>query len=188
MHIIVDIDNTIADRTAGLNRQCRLEHGHELKEACFMRYNIFPTLEASHGYSYITWVHNLFSSPEFYGSLYPYRDAATTLDTFDAAGAKITYCTARSKNLGDVTETWLGEHDFPPGEIVHTRDKWLLRCDILIDDCPEILHLLQSYNKRTTVVSMLHPYSHEYGYPADLYFSNWEGLSDSLQVFAYYLR
>lgn len=188
MHIIIDIDNTIADLTSGLKKRCRIDQGHALMEACFKQYDIFPTLHESHGPSYVKWARSLFSDRGFYSSLDPYYHAADTLEGISAAGAKITYCTARHKNLGGVTENWLGENGFPTGEIIYKRGKWLLLGDMLIDDCPEILRMSKHHLRNIFLGSLLHPYSHEHGYPADLYFSNWQGLDDILQAFTILLR
>jgi hypothetical protein len=60
--------------------------------------------------------------------------------------------------VGDTYE-WIEKHDLPADEVHILEDKWLVECDVYLDDGPHILPKLVKHRPQSTVCRYVRPWN-----------------------------
>lgn len=146
MNILIDIDNTLAEFDAGFLKVWRQLYPDEMYVPLEKRTTFHP--HKDYPEQFHQKIHDICHAKNFILNLEPVSGGIDAVRAFLEAGHDVRFCTSYLFNYKFcVVEkyAWIEKHfgiDFIE-KIIITRDKTLIRGDILIDDKPEISGIVE---------------------------------------------
>lgn len=91
--------------------------------------------------------------------LEPFPGAVDALVELANGGHEIVVVTTKPEFAVDDTHEWIDKHDIPAKEVHILEDKWLVDCDVYLDDGPHILPGLVENRPDRTVCRYVRPWN-----------------------------
>jgi 5'(3')-deoxyribonucleotidase len=92
--------------------------------------------------------------------LEPYPGAIEALRDLDAKGHQIVILTFKPEYAVEDTYEWIRRHGIPTNEVHILEEKWLVDCDVYLDDGPHVLPDLVANRPNDTVCRYVRPWNH----------------------------
>ena len=161
MIILVDMDGPLANFEKGFLDKWRRKYSDETYVALKDRKDFY--IESDYPKTLVKKIQKIFLSPGFFLSLEPVSGAIESINLMRKLGHDVYICTAPYVNTTCGPEKWIWVEKYLGKEwlsrLIITRDKTLVRGNILIDDKPNIIgrlspiweHILfdEPYNRKT---------------------------------------
>lgn len=91
--------------------------------------------------------------------LEPFPGAIDALHSLADAGHEIVIITMKPDFAVDDTHEWIAKHQVPAAEVHILEDKWLIECDVYVDDAPHIIRGLAEHRPGSTVCRYVRPWN-----------------------------
>ncbi len=91
--------------------------------------------------------------------LEPFAGAIDALRCLDAAGHEIVILTAKPDFAVEDTHEWIAAHQIPTAEVHILEEKWMVDCDVYLDDGPHILPALLTHRPDRVVCRFVRPWN-----------------------------
>ena len=160
MRLGIDLDGVVADFNAGWIRLHRDEFGSELHPEMVVTWDGlhelggFADMEA-----FWQWAQGNEDRPSIFRHLDVYPDALDTLHALDRAGHDIVIVTTKPRWARIDTLRWLADNALPTAEVHMIDDKYLVDCDVYLDDSPHVLPSLLQHRPDATVCRFIRPWN-----------------------------
>ncbi len=160
MRVGIDLDGVVADFNAGWMRLHADEFGSDLVPEMVTGWDGlhelagFADMEA-----FWTWAQGTDLRPSIFRHLELFDGAATTMRALADAGHEIAIITAKPAWSVPDTLRWIADHELPVTEIHIRHDKYLVDCDVYLDDAPNVLQELSAHRPEATVCRMVRPWN-----------------------------
>jgi 5'(3')-deoxyribonucleotidase len=86
--------------------------------------------------------------------------AVEALRTLDSDGHDLIVLTTKPTFAIDDTHDWIARHEIPATEVFILDDKWLVDCDVYLDDSPYVIPSLLAHRPERTVCRYIRPWNH----------------------------
>lgn len=159
MRLGIDLDGVVANFTEGWMRFYNRDFGTRLAVEDSKRWG--DVVNLTHFASireFWEWTSDLDGRSLFW-HLEPFPGAVDALHTLAEAGHQIIIVTTKPWFAVDDTHDWIEKHEIPAQEIHVLEDKWLVECDIYLDDGPHILPGLVEHRPDSTVCRYVRPWN-----------------------------
>lgn len=159
MRLGIDLDGVVANFTKGWMQFYNREFGTELAVEDSRDWGDLVTLThfADIG-EFWNWTSDLDGRSVFW-HLETFPGAVEALQDLDDAGHDIVVITTKPAFAVDDTREWIAQHGIPAAEIHILEDKWLVPCDVYLDDGPHILPGLVEHRPEATVCRYVRPWN-----------------------------
>jgi 5'(3')-deoxyribonucleotidase len=160
MRLGIDLDGVVANFTRGWMDFYNREFGTDLAEADSTRWN--DVVELTHFENigeFWRWSSDLDGRSLFW-HLEPFDGAVEALETLSNDGHQIVIITTKPRFAVEDTHEWIAKHGIPADEVHILEDKWLVECEVYLDDGPHILPRLVRERPESTVCRYVRPWNH----------------------------
>lgn len=141
MIIKIDIDGVIRDTFAAMCNTYNAQFGTQLTPEDIHSYDTnisFPLIKGLTGTDGNVYFFEEHIEESFLCQ--PLPGAVEAINRLRAAGHHVAICSHQPKKRGrDLTLKFLEQHDIHYDSLHFTREKWLVKSHIIIDDCPDFL-------------------------------------------------
>jgi 5'(3')-deoxyribonucleotidase len=159
MRLGIDLDGVVADFTAGWMRFYNREFGTELTSEDSQRWNDLVDLTHFADIDeFWRWSADLDGHSVFW-HLEPLPGAIDALHALDRIGHDIVVLTTKPDFAIDDTHEWIQIHGIPATEIHILEDKWLIDCEVYLDDGPHVLPRLVAHRPGSLVCRYVRPWN-----------------------------
>ncbi len=175
MRLGIDLDGVVADFTNGWMRLYNDEFGTDLTPDQVETWS--GVLELTHFVTkrdFWRWAHRD-EGPSLFRSLDPYPDALEVLASLNREH-QIVILTAKPSWAVPDTFAWIAEHRLPTREVHILAQKWMVKCDVYLDDSPQQLHDLAYNRPEATVCRFVRPWNRSYPGVVDV--DGWRAFAD----------
>jgi 5'(3')-deoxyribonucleotidase len=158
MRLGIDLDGVVADFTNGWMRLYNAEFGTELTPDLVETWS--GALELTHFTSkrdFWDWAHRDRAVSLFRG-LDTYPEAVSTLRRLSGEH-QIVIITAKPGWAVHDTYAWIAEHRLPTREVHIIAQKWIVSCDVYLDDSPQQLRDLSHSRPEAVVCRFVRPWN-----------------------------
>lgn len=158
MRLGIDLDGVVADFNAGWMERYNAERGTNLTTDLVDHWGAmndltdFPT-----EHNFWEWARND-NGPGLFRHLPLYPDALPALERL-AKNHAIVIITTKPRWAIHDTYAWIADNKIPTREVHITRQKWLVDCDIYLDDGPHNLEVLPRERPDRTVCRFVRPWN-----------------------------
>ena len=160
MRLGIDLDGVVANFTMGWMNFYNKEFGAELEVEDSQRWNDLVDLTHFENMGeFWRWSSDLDGRSLFW-HLEPFPGAIDALQSLADAGHEIVVITTKPDFAVADTHEWIANHDIPAAEIHILEDKWLVECDVYLDDGPHVLPRLVANRPESTVCRYVRPWNH----------------------------
>lgn len=155
----IDLDGVVANFTKGwmhfYNRQfgTELDVEHSKQWGDVVNLTHFADVD-----EFWQWTSDLDGRSVFW-HLEPFPGAVEALEALNDAGHEIVVVTTKPAFAVDDTHEWIARQQIPAAEIHILQDKWLVPCDVYLDDGPHILPALVEHRPEATVCRFVRPWN-----------------------------
>ena len=159
MRLGIDLDGVVANFTKGWMDFYNREFGTEFVVADSKRWN--DLVELTHFANineFWKWSSRLDGRSIFW-HLEPFPGAVDALAALADEGHSIVIITTKPKFAEDDTREWIVRHQIPTTEIHILEDKWVVDCDVYLDDGPHVLPRLVANRPASTVCRYVRPWN-----------------------------
>ncbi len=151
MRLGIDLDGVVAQFNAGWMARHRKEFGSQLDPSMVTGWNGLHELGGFADMDeFWRWFRNG-DGPSSFRHLEPYPEALGTLHRLAASGHEIVILTHKFDWAVADTFSWLGDVGMPSREVHIVADKYLVGCDMYLDDSPLVLPALVEHRPSATV-------------------------------------
>lgn len=158
MRLGIDLDGVVADFNGGWIHAYNRSFGGSVAVDAVTEWDQIPSLtHFKHMGEFWNWARNLNGSSLF-RQLEPYPDAVPALIRL-AADHDVIVVTTKPRWAEIDTYEWLVEHGIPASEVHVTREKWLVDCDVFLDDAPHVLRKLVRERPASLVCRYVRPWN-----------------------------
>lgn len=157
----IDLDGVVADFTKGWMGFYNREFGTNLTVADSVSWD--GLTELTHFDSmgeFWDWASDLDGRSLFW-HLETFPGAVEALHELADEGHHIAILTAKPEFAVHDTFEWLAKHRLPTTEVHILEDKWLVDCDVYLDDSPEVLPRLVDYRGDRLICRFVRPWNTE---------------------------
>jgi 5'(3')-deoxyribonucleotidase len=159
MRLGIDLDGVVADFTSGWMRFYNRDFGTNLTSGDSQRWN--DIVELTHFADvdeFWDWSADLDGRSVFW-HLEPLPGAVDALVSLSESGHDIIVLTTKPAFAVDDTHAWIATHGVPAQEIHILEDKWLVECDVYLDDGPYVLPGLVANRPDKVVCRYVRPWN-----------------------------
>ncbi len=159
MRLGIDLDGVVANFTQGWMNFYNRQFGTRLSVADSQRWH--DLVELTHFADideFWKWCSDLNGRSVFW-HLEPFPGAIEALRSLDEAGHEIVILTTKPSFAIDDTHEWIETHLVPASEIHILEEKWLVDCDVYLDDGPHVLPGLVEHRPAATVCRYVRPWN-----------------------------
>jgi 5'(3')-deoxyribonucleotidase len=159
MQLGIDLDGVVANFTRGWIDFYNRDFGTALVEGDSTRWNDIVELThfANEG-EFWHWSSDLDGRSLFW-HLEPFPGAVAALQSLTEAGHRIVILTTKPDFAVDDTHDWVEKNEVPADEIHILEDKWLIDCDVYLDDGPHLIPRLVRERPESTVCRYVRPWN-----------------------------
>jgi 5'(3')-deoxyribonucleotidase len=151
MRLGIDLDGVVANFNRGWMTRYNREFGASLDETQVNHWDAAADLtHFPHMREFWEWAKGDATRASIFRSLEPYPGALATLDRL-AVNHHLIILTVKPRWAIADTFNWLADHHLPTREVHMVRRKWLVPCDIYLDDSPHLLPQLAEHRPEATV-------------------------------------
>jgi 5'(3')-deoxyribonucleotidase len=159
MRLGIDLDGVVANFTLGWMSFYNREFGTELEVADSKRWNDLVDLTHFKNIGeFWRWSSDLDGRSLFW-HLEPFPGAIDSVRSLAEAGHQIVVITTKPDFAVTDTHEWIDKHGIPTTEIHILEDKWLVSCDVYLDDGPHVLPGLVANRPEATVCRFVRPWN-----------------------------
>lgn len=159
MRLGIDLDGVVANFTKGWMDFYNREFGTQLSIDDSRKWNDLVDLTHFADIDqFWKWSSDLDGRSVFW-HLEPFPGAVEALSALHESGHDIVIVTTKPAFAVDDTHEWIESHRIPTDEIHILEDKWLVSCDIYLDDGPHILPSLLEHRPEATVCRYVRPWN-----------------------------
>jgi 5'(3')-deoxyribonucleotidase len=167
MRLGIDLDGVVADFNGGWTRAYNSDFGTSISAERVTEWDQIPSLTHFHHMGeFWRWARSL-AGGSLFRHLDPYPEAIPALIRL-AGDHDVIVVTTKPHWAELDTYQWLVDHGVPATEVHITRDKWLVDCDIFLDDAPHVLHRLVAERPSSVVCRFVRPWNHPIGGAVDI--------------------
>jgi 5'(3')-deoxyribonucleotidase len=160
MRLGIDLDGVVADFNAGWIRLHRDEFGSDLRPEMVTTWDGLHELGGfADMRAFWRWARGSDERPSIFRHLDPYPGAVETLRELDGAGHEIVIVTTKPRWARTDTFRWLADHDLPTAEVHMIERKYLVDCDVYLDDSPHVLPDLVRHRPGALVCRFVRPWN-----------------------------
>jgi 5'(3')-deoxyribonucleotidase len=159
MRLGIDLDGVVANFTLGWMSFYNREFGTELEVTDSQQWNDMIDLTHFENMGeFWRWSSDLDGRSLFW-HLEPFPGAIDALVALDGDGHELVIITTKPHFAVADTHEWIETHAIPAAEIHILEDKWLVDCDVYLDDGPHILPRLVKHRPEATVCRYVRPWN-----------------------------
>jgi 5'(3')-deoxyribonucleotidase len=159
MRLGIDLDGVVANFTQGWMGFYNQQFGTELAVEDSQRWHDLVHLTHFADIDeFWRWSSDLDGRSVFW-HLEPFPGAIDALRSLDEASHEIIIVTTKPDFAVDDTHEWIETHSIPASEIHILEDKWLVACDVYLDDGPHVLPGLVEHRPDSTVCRYVRPWN-----------------------------
>lgn len=159
MRLGIDLDGVVANFTKGWMDFYNREFGTALAVEDSKRWN--DLVELTHFTSigeFWRWSSDLDGKSVFW-HLEPFPGAVEALHSLRSVGHEIVVVTTKPRFAVGDTYEWIEKHGIPADEVHILEEKWLVDCDVYLDDGPHVLPGLVRHRPEATVCRYVRPWN-----------------------------
>ncbi|HJQ77209.1 MAG TPA: hypothetical protein VJ948_08100 [Acidimicrobiia bacterium] len=159
MRLGIDLDGVVANFTKGWMDFYNREFGTALVIEDSQRWNDLVDLtHFTNIGEFWRWSSDLDGKSVFW-HLEPFAGAVEALHSLKSAGHEIVVVTTKPKFAVGDTYEWIDKHEIPADEVHILEEKWLVNCDVYLDDGPHVLPGLVRHRPEATVCRYVRPWN-----------------------------
>jgi 5'(3')-deoxyribonucleotidase len=159
MRLGIDLDGVVANFTKGWMDFYNRDFGTDLVVDDSRRWNDLVDLtHFTNIGEFWRWSSDLDGRSVFW-HLEPFPGAIEALRDLHDEGHEIVVVTTKPRFAVGDTYEWIEKHDLPADEVHILEDKWLVECDVYLDDGPHILPKLVKHRPQSTVCRYVRPWN-----------------------------
>lgn len=159
MRLGIDLDGVVANFTKGWMDFYNREFGTDFSVADSKRWNDLVDLTHFTDIGeFWEWSSNLDGHSVFW-HLEPFAGAVEALRDLADEGHSIVIITTKPKFAERDTQEWIERHGVPADEVYILEDKWLIECEVYLDDGPHVLPRLVANRPDATVCRYIRPWN-----------------------------
>lgn len=183
MRLGIDLDGVVANFTLGWMTFYNRDFGTKLGVEDSQRWNDLVDLTHFENIGeFWRWCSDLDGRSVFW-HLEPFPGAVEALQDLADAGHEIVIITTKPHFAVGDTHEWIERHGIPTEEIHILEEKWLVECDVYLDDGPHVLPRLVAERPDATVCRYVRPWNHSVPGAIDINdFEEFRELVDRLTV------
>lgn len=160
MRLGIDLDGVVANFNDGWMSRYNADFGTELEEHQVDHWDSAADLtHFPHMREFWRWARGGKQRPSIFRDLTPYPGALEALERL-AVDHHLVILTVKPEWAIADTFNWLVDHHLPTREVHILRDKWLVPCDIYLDDSPDMLPRLAQHRPEAVVCRFIRPWNH----------------------------
>lgn len=138
----IDLDGVVADFNGGWISRYNAQYGADIPLDAVDSWGAPPRLtHFRHMGEFWRWARDL-EGASLFRHLSPFPDAIGALEELTARGHDIVILTAKPDWAVHDTYEWIAEHRLPTREVHILDDKWMVPCDVYLDDAPHQLETI----------------------------------------------
>lgn len=169
MRLGIDLDGVVANFIKGWMLRYNLEFGAHLTEEMVKHWDAADDLTHFTDLSeFWDWAGAAGNGPTVFRNLEPYPGALDSLDML-ASCHDIVVLTMKGDWATPDTFAWIAEHRIPTREVHMLRDKWMVDCDIYLDDSPHAVPSLVEHRPDSIVCRFVRPWNEPVPGAIDIY-------------------
>ena len=159
MRLGIDLDGVVANFTKGWMAFYNEQYGTELVESDSKNWGDLVNLTHFQDIDeFWDWSSDLDGRSVFW-HLEPFPGAVEALHELSEEGHEIVIVTTKPPFAIDDTHEWIDRHGIPTREIHILEAKWLVDCDVYLDDGPHVLPGLVKHRPESTVCRYVRPWN-----------------------------
>lgn len=159
MRLGIDLDGVVANFTHGWMRFYNRDFGTELEVEDSRDWGDLVNLTHFRNIGeFWKWSSKLDGRSVFW-HLEPFPGAVEALQRLSDDGHDIVVLTTKPDFAVGDTHEWIAEHEVPADEIHILEDKWIVDCDVYLDDGPHVLPGLVKHRPDRTVCRYVRPWN-----------------------------
>lgn len=159
MRLGIDLDGVVANFTKGWMDFYNRDFGTDLVVDDSRRWNDLVDLtHFTNIGEFWRWSSDLDGRSVFW-HLEPFPGAIEALQDLHDEGHEIVVVTTKPRFAVGDTYEWIERHDLPADEVHILEDKWLVECDVYLDDGPHILPKLVRHRPQSTICRYVRPWN-----------------------------
>lgn len=159
MRLGIDLDGVVANFTKGWMEFYNRDFGTDLVVDDSRRWNDLVDLTHFSNISeFWRWSSDLDGRSVFW-HLEPFPGAVEALHALAVEGHQVIVVTTKPRFAVGDTYEWIEKNGIPADEVHILEDKWLVDCDLYLDDGPHILPKLVKHRPDATVCRYVRPWN-----------------------------
>jgi 5'(3')-deoxyribonucleotidase len=159
MRLGIDLDGVVADFNAGWMARYNDEFGTDLVPAAVRAWDGMRELtHFDDTEAFWDWARG-HGGPSFFRHLETYEDALPALHQLAGSGHEIVILTTKPDWAVHDTFAWIADHRIPTREVHILYRKWLVACDVYLDDAPHQIRRIHQGRPDAVVCRFVRPWN-----------------------------
>lgn len=158
MRLGIDLDGVVADFVTGWTTLYNAEYAATIDPRDVDHWDAIPDLtHFAHMGDFWRWASHL-DGGSLFSHLEPYAGAVDALRGLATRHSIVIVTTKPGWAIHD-TFAWISKHRIPTREVHITEDKWMVDCDVYLDDGPHVLDDLVAHRPESVVCRYVRPWN-----------------------------